>query len=839
MSTSTHRSITRRDGDTRLGRRLIAAMSLGLALAAMAVVGCRSATTPAEPVATAEAASAPRPDTALADSLAAKSSPPPSVAWYAESAAVAADAETRNALPPGSGSAAPAPSPDARLGLQTGRARASESLRRGAFGGGGGVVGSRDAAAEQASQVPVIRGPFDEVWVIARDRDAIGAPQDDEIPGIGSLGCVVPDGPPIPMPLLASDYRVRVRGPIAETTCTQRFRNTFSEAVEAIYVFPLPHRAAVADFVLAVGDRRIRGIVRDRAEAEQIYREAKEAGFTASLLREDRPNVFTEKIANLPPQVPVDVELTWFEALGYDAGSHELVLPLVVAPRWNACGASDAVLPAAAPIANAVANAAGDDATVVPYLPAGESGAHRVSISVEIDAGRGIALGSIESPTHAITVSRPRPRCPTPPEQLPAHLATVSLAEETSVPNRDFVLRWQVAGEAPRSSIVASRDADGSASGHLLLTLYPPEQAAELPRPSIDLAILLDRSGSMNGQPLAAAQQAIAAILASLGPNDRVLLGSFSNDVVFAEPLLAPATPERVARLAQWTQQVQAGGGTNLLTGLDAVLFGARELEDAGRRQALVILTDGLSGDEGRIIKLAHDKRGVQEIHCLGIGDSTNRFLIDELARAGDGTSGIVLLGTSVDEQVHPVIGAMQTAAIVNPSIDFAAAGLVDVVPNRLPTLRPGRPIVIAGRWEGEGERELVVAGTVGTTAVEVPIAFTPPSVEESEASRRALAKVWARATIADMSEVGRRGERLSTGETALEGIRRVAIEHGLVSPLTSFVAVDASEALPQPGTQTIRQAVPVPQGIDPSTTIPGASTPRVPPSTPGPADGA
>jgi Ca-activated chloride channel homolog len=851
MSHSTIRRIDRTPLRRGLGVARLAAIAA--CLAALTVVGCRSSS--GTPAASAAVESRQAEGTAVATSTAiadaAGAAPEPAAAsqsWYgsagdagAGTVAEAPASETMVVLD----AQAPLPTPDAKLAPDAEAASAmnalgsDESLRRrsgsrdafrggGAVGGGGALAprmraAREDAAEAQASQVPIIRGPFDEVWVIARDRDAVGPPQDGEIPGIGSLGCVVPGAPPIPMPLLSSDYRVRVQGPVAETTCIQKFKNTFTEPVEAIYVFPLPHRAAVADFVLVVGERRIRGIVRDRAEAEQIYREAKQAGFTASLLREDRPNVFTEKIANLPPQVPVDVELTWFEALGYDAGSHELALPLVVAPRWNACGASDAVLPAAAPFANAVANAAGDEATVVPYLPAGDDGTHRISIAVEIDAGKGVAIGSIESPTHAITVARARPRCPTLPEEMPLHLASVTLAEETSVPNRDFVLRWQVAGETPRASIVASRDADGAASGHLLLTLYPPEQVAELPRPAIDLAILLDRSGSMNGQPLEAAQRAVEAILASLGPNDRVLLGSFSNNVVFAEPLLAAATPERLARLKAWTGQVRAGGGTNLLEGLDAVLFGARELEDAGRRQALVILTDGLSGDEGRIIKLAHDQRGVQEIHCLGIGDSTNRFLIDELARAGDGTSGIVLLGSSVDPQVLPVIGAVQTAAIVNPSLDLAETGVVDVVPSRLQTLRPGRPIVITARWEGEGERELVVAGTVGTTAIEVPIAFMPPSAEASEANRRALSKVWARATIAEMSETGRRGEVLASGETALEGIRRVAIEHGLVSPLTSFVAVDASEALPQPGTRTIRQAVPVPQGIDPTTTIPGA----------------
>jgi Ca-activated chloride channel family protein len=214
----------------------------------------------------------------------------------------------------------------------------------------------------------------------------------------------------------------------------------------------------------------------------------------------------------------------------------------------------------------------------------------------------------------------------------------------------------------------------------------------------------------------------------------------------------------------------------------------------------------------------------VQEIHCLGIGDSTNRFLIDELARAGDGTSGMVLLAESVSGQVAPAIEAIRTAAVVNPAFDFAAAGVVDAVPSRLPTLRPGRPIVIAARWEGDGAREIVLSGTVGLSAVEVPIAFTPPTAEAGDADRRALSKIWARATIAEMSEVGRRGEALATGETALEGIRRTALEHGLVSPLTSFVAVDASEALEAPGTRTIRQAVPVPSDIDPATTIPGAN---------------
>lgn len=839
----TTRSLTNPGGSPsgRDGWRLAAAGTLVAAMAALGTIpaGCESASTP--PVDAAGAA--PAPETASWDDRAQDAfhlafenasaadgggTPLPPPVSDAEVADVAGGLMLHSrALPQGNASppppgrpAAPAEAAPVRRGAAS-RAFARNDLFLG--GGAGGAI--EDQAAAQAAQVPIIRGPFDEVWVVARQREAKRPPASAEVPGIGSLCVPVPEGESIPMPLRSSDYLVRVHGPIAETTCIQRFENTFTEAVEAVYVFPLPHRAAVADFVLEVGNRRIRGIVRDRAEAERIYREAKDAGFTASLLREDRPNVFTEKVANLPPSVPVDVELTWFEALGYGAGFHELALPLVVAPRWNACGASDAVLPAAAPIADAVANAAGEDATVVPYLPEGDDGSHRISIAVEIDAGGGIDLGEIESPTHAITVSRPRPRCPTPAEHLPRHLATVTLAEETTVPNRDFVLRWRVAGEVPRASVVASRDADGAAGGHLLLTLYPPEEVADLPRPAIDLAILFDRSGSMNGPKLPAAKQAVRRLLECLGPDDRVLLASFANDVQFAERELAPATPARLADLARWIDGVRAGGGTDLFEGLDAMLFGDRELGEVGRRQVLVILTDGLSGDEGRIVKKAHDQRGVQEIHCLGIGDSTNRFLIDELARAGDGTSGMVLLAESVEGQVDPMVEAIRTAAIVNPAIDFATAGVLDAVPSRLPTLRPGRPVTIAARWEGEGERDLLLSGTVGLNAVEVPIVFTPPSIEIDDADRRALAKVWARATIAEMSEVGRRGEVLATGEAALDGIRRVALEHGLVSPLTSFVAVDANEALETPGTRTIRQAVPVPSDIDPATTIPGVNS--------------
>lgn len=321
MNHSTIRRIDRTPLRRGLGVARLAAIAS--CLAALTVAGCRSSS--GTPAASAAVESRQAEGTAVATSTAiadaAGAAPEPAAAsqsWYgsagdagAGTVAEAPASETMVVLD----AQAPLPTPDAKLAPDAEAASAmnalgsDESLRRrsgsrdafrggGAVGGGGALAprmraAREDAAEAQASQVPIIRGPFDEVWVIARDRDAVGPPQDGEIPGIGSLGCVVPGAPPIPMPLLSSDYRVRVQGPVAETTCIQKFKNTFTEPVEAIYVFPLPHRAAVADFVLVVGERRIRGIVRDRAEAEQIYREAKQAGFTASLLREDRPNVFT------------------------------------------------------------------------------------------------------------------------------------------------------------------------------------------------------------------------------------------------------------------------------------------------------------------------------------------------------------------------------------------------------------------------------------------------------------------------------------------------------------------------------------------------------------------
>ena len=147
----------------------------------------------------------------------------------------------------------------------------------------------------------------------------------------------------VPVPLKHTDVKANVAGYVATVDVTQQFQNPYDGKIEAVYVFPLPHNGAVDEFVMTVGERRIRGIIREREEAKQVYEQAKGQGYVASLLEQDRPNVFTQKVANVEPGKRIDVSVRYFHTLSYADGWYEWVFPMVVGPRFNPPGTSQGV----------------------------------------------------------------------------------------------------------------------------------------------------------------------------------------------------------------------------------------------------------------------------------------------------------------------------------------------------------------------------------------------------------------------------------------------------------------------------------------------------------------
>jgi len=451
----------------------------------------------------------------------------------------------------------------------------------------------------------------EEIWVIARGSDVVAQRADDS-PGSGALMAKI-EQKEIPMPLKHTDVRASVSGYIGEVEVTQQFHNPYSSKIEAIYLFPLPHNAAVNDFIMTIGERRIRGIIRERKEAEQIYQEAKRQGYVASLLTEERPNIFAQSVANIEPGQEIDVNIKYIHTLSYVDGWYEFVFPMVVGPRFNPPGMTEGV--------GAVARGkigASRQKTEVLYLEPGERTPHDISLSVNIDAG--VRIEEFECKTHEIIHE----------SSSPEHL-TVSLNPGDSLPNRDFVLRYRVAGDQIKSSLLTHKDERG---GFFSLMLYPPKELASLPRQPMEMVFVIDCSGSMYGRPIAQAKEAVERGLGLLQPGDSFQVISFSMSASKFGDRPVEATRANIKRAAAYVDSLQGEGGTMMIEGIKAALDFPH---DPQRLRFVCFLTDGYIGNEAEILREIRKRLGPSRIFSFGIGSAVNRYLIEHMGKTGRG----------------------------------------------------------------------------------------------------------------------------------------------------------------------------------------------------------
>ncbi len=588
------------------------------------------------------------------------------------------------------------------------------------------------------------------------------------------------------MPLEHTDVAARVDGYLSAVEVTQRFHNPYATKIEAVYTFPLPQNAAVNGFLMTIGDRTIRGIVREREEAERIYTEARARGHHAALMTQQRPNVFTQKVANLEPGQRIDVELTYFGALVYDDDAYEFVFPMVVGPRYNPPGTPDPIhaSPRGTPRAS----------TNVTYLAPGERSGHDIAITVDVD-GAGVPIEGVVSRTHVVDV-----------ERAADDRLTVRLSPSDAIPNKDFVLRIDVAGDRVRSGVLTHAGDDGTS--YFSVLLVPPASLEHLARRSVEMVFVLDCSGSMSGEPIAQSKAAMRRALRRLGGDDTFQIIRFSQSASAFGPDPVPATPANVRRALAYVDELSGTGGTHALAGVRAALDFPHDPE---RLRTVCFLTDGFIGNESLVLAALVEGLGATRVFAFGVGSSPNRYLLDRMARVGRGAvaylgrndSGAAVMDAFFDRIAHP--------AMTDVAIDFRGAEVADVYPSTSRDLFVGRPVVVTGRATGPLPS---VIGVVGTVAGERVIFDVP--VEQAAEPRPALAALWARAKIADLML-----ELAATGDRAVEDeVLAVALAHQLMSARTAFLAVDSlSRTAGTPGTP-VDVAVPLPEGVRYETTV-------------------
>jgi Ca-activated chloride channel family protein len=593
----------------------------------------------------------------------------------------------------------------------------------------------------------------------------------------------------IPLPLKHTDVRAVVSGYVGTVDVTQQFTNPYDEKIEAVYLFPLPEKAAVSEFVMTIGDRQIRGILREKEEAEQIYLDARAQGYRASLLTQHRPNIFEQKVANIEPGKQIDVNIRYFHTLAYEDGWYSFVFPTVVGPRYNPRNSSDPIL--ALPRTDFVPGGG----AAVRYLRPNERSAHDLSIAVDLDAG--VAIEELAA-SHEIRT-----------ERTGSNTARVQLASATTIPNRDFVLRFRVAGDTIKSNLLTHTDAK-TQQGYFTLMVYPPADLAQLRRQPVEMVFVLDTSGSMDGRPLQQAADAVTAALDRLQPSDTFQILNFSMAVTAFKPGPVQATQTNIEQARRYVQGLRSGGGTEMLTGIRAALSFPHDPE---RQRFVTFLTDGYIGNEAEIFAEVHRLIGEARIFSFGVGNSVNRYLLDGLAREGRGAVAYLGLEDSAHEVMAFYFERISHPALTDVAIDWRGMGVTDVYPQRLPDLFAGRPIVVTGKFRGE-PGDAMVSGKADGRGMEFAVA-----AEGSAAERSFIRNIWARLRIEDLAN--RQMVGAASPDLARE-IRDTALEHGLMSQYTAFVAVDASERTAGERGTTVYQSVPVPDGVRYETTVAG-----------------
>ncbi len=643
--------------------------------------------------------------------------------------------------------------------------------------GGYATLASGDDALGSES----FRPGSDELWVFAEAPRRQAPPARHEGPGSGSMVVQDGEGRVIGVPLRHTRVRASVRAFLATVDVEQRFHNPWAAKIEAVYVFPLPEDAAVRDFVLAIGDRQIRGVVREKEEAKRIYEAARAQGHRAALLDQARPNVFSEAVANIEPGASIDVRIRYFNTLAYGRGGYEFVFPMVVGPRYNPPGWADGIG------ANLPGEPHGQPTTVTYAPPDTRPGA---DIDIGVDADLGMPLAAVESPSHSISVER----------EGESH-TRVRLAGGATIPNRDFVLHFAVAERETRATMLTHAAADG---GHLALLLHPPRDLVALPRQPLELVFVVDCSGSMSGAPLEQAKAVAEMALDRLAPSDSFQIVRFSDTASSFAAAPVAATEAEVRRGREHLRQMAVGGGTQMLSGIRAALATPHDPE---KLRFIAFLTDGYIGNESEIFDELRHGLGASRVFSLGVGSSVNRFLLEGMARLGRGAVGYLLH----DEQPGPAIAELwdriSRPAMTDVTIDWNGARVLDVCPSRLPDLFVGRPIALSARFEGPAPSSVRVHGRIAgqPTVLDVPLVAST-----TEDAAVALPALWARRRIqglSDFAEVEGHGRDDA-------GVRSLALAHGLVSPFTSFVAVDASGRTIGDHGYTVPVLVPMPAGV-------------------------
>ncbi|GGA25823.1 VIT domain-containing protein [Okeania sp. KiyG1] len=609
-------------------------------------------------------------------------------------------------------------------------------------------------------------------------------------PEFGGLYAKSPTGTVQAFPLEHTDVTAKIAGNVSRVEVVQRFTNPYKTPLEAVYQFPLPDESAVDDMEIRIGDRVIKGMIKKREQAKKIYNKAKKEGKTAALLEQERANIFTQSLANIQPGETIEVVIRYTDALKFAGGDYEFVFPMVVGPRYNPGNSNLSSFPekpihlASLPTTNYLTNLLSQTAKTPPK----ERSGHDINVTVEIDAG--VPISNIISPSHQIQIQKIAA------SGLPS-ITQVQLNKTDTIPNKDLVLRYQVAGKETQSTVLSQADNKG---GHFAVSLIPALEYQTKEIVPKDVVFLMDTSGSQSGAPLAQSKVLMRRFLQGLNPDDTFTIIDFANSAQTLSTQPLANTPANQKKAIDYVNNLKANGGTELLNGIDTVLNFSPAKN--GRLRSIVLVTDGLIGNENQIIsRIQKQLQPGNRLYSFGVGSSVNRFLLNRLAEVGRGTVHVVRHDESVDAVVEKFFNEINNPVLTNIEVTWQGLGEApEIFPLKPADLFAQEPLILYGRKQDR------LSGNLQITAVAAggkPYRKTFPLRFDSDGGNEAIAQLWGRAKIKELML------EMTDGEMSekVEAVTNVALGYRLMSKYTAFVAVSDEQRV-DPSSSSRREKV-------------------------------
>lgn len=577
------------------------------------------------------------------------------------------------------------------------------------------------------------------------------------------------------LPLKDTRVEIDVSGIIADVTVRQIYRNEGSRPIHARYVFPASTRAAVYGMRMQIGNQVIVAKIKEREKAKQEFDRAKREGKSASLLEQDRPNVFSMNLANMMPGEQVEIELRYTELLVPTEGIYEVVFPTVVGPRYTSQPESTAP--------------SEDRFVKSPYLHQGNKPTSALHISTRISAG--VPIRDLTCTSHRIV-----------PQWQSPSIAQVELEDKDSFQgNRDFILRYRLTGDQITSGLILYQGED---ENFFLYMAQPPARVTSTDIPAREYIFVVDVSGSMEGFPLNTAKKLLRDLIGQLSPSDTFNVVLFAGDSTMLSERSLPADGQNISKAIRLLDGQRGSGGTELLAAIQRAMSLPGQ-PDVSR--SIVLVTDGyISGEKG-VFDYIRDHLNECNVFSFGIGSSVNRYLIEGVAKAGMGEAFVVTQEDEASEVANQFRDYIQNPVLTDIQIRAKGFDIYDVHPTHSPDLFANRPVILFGKWRGaiSGTIELSGKNGQGDYATALEVAGTLP-----EDANRALRYLWARSRIAELSDYG-------SGDLPAERINQITalgLKYNLLTQYTSFIAVREKVTNPQGEAEDVDQPLPLPEGV-------------------------